>query len=265
MLVSNNAFSSQSMDFLLSFNRCGTHYFCYLIATLTERPLKAPDGRAMFPHAGLSFQPNKKPFYHTHVPETIKTSNKINRLIVLVRDPAEIFIRSFGYENAIKLLRILAYNDPYDPQEQIIYPTAPYHKGKPIDWALASIRQFKTTFETYENFKNPKMLIWYEDLIMHPGQLLPQILDFLHEDHVRLNYVLNNLEHLQEQCRKAYVEQFTGVDPKLSSKSDRKTTNYHQRQASEEEVEELRKVIRDFLGPQLSKYVNYGKKKSALS
>jgi len=113
-------------DLLLSFDKCGTHYTLFALQYLTERPFMDVGGQAMAFKTGLSICNDKLPVYHSHVPGF--GVDKIDKLIVLVRNPLEIFLRNYNIDETNQLLSILAFNHPFDANEEIGYPTGRFFK-----------------------------------------------------------------------------------------------------------------------------------------
>ncbi len=237
------AVQSEGIDITLSFNKCGTHYFLFMTSFLTLRPIKNISNDRFENFKTDMEYPLDRPFlYQTHIPgDLLGRTLSDDRLIVLVRSPLEILLRSFGIEKSKELLNRLVDREPVNAEK--IITIDPYHSSQPIDYALTIVEHLIQIFQCYQDYPSPKkLLVYYEDLISDPIKTMQIVLEFLNEDQKRLPYLAENLEILSQQCQKAYISQFN-VDPSLVIRSNGKDPLFFQSQYKVEELEDLRDLI----------------------
>lgn len=244
----------EAKDLLLSYNKCSTHFTLFSLQYLTQRPIRSivGEGFSHF-HTNLPVIDSKKPLFHTHVLDA-SNANKIQRLIVLVRSPVELFLRMYGFEQSKLLLEIIVYKLPYNSSLEILNAAYDYSKGMPVDNALRAMRNFFKMVSLYREFPRKKTLIFYEDVIAHPEEVMKHLLKFLKEDDSLLDTYTKQLENIRKNCLIAYTNQFQ-VSSKISVRSDSCNVFYYQEKHTSEEVEELKRLIQLALGPKNLPYI----------
>lgn len=241
-------------DVILTFNKCGTHFCLYNLQYLTGRPFKNI-GSAGFLHfhTGLKVS-NLSPIYHTHTPQRIPRHDSVRSLIVIVRNPVELILRFFGYEQGKILLEVLLNTYTGTIPNSVSFPVKEYETGRPFSQALDHIRLLVDIFQFYDNYKGKKILMYYEDLVECPKLFMERILNFLEEDASKLNEFENNLDYIKEECLNAYVKQFNS--PKeLVTTSNGNDPIYYQKIYSDEEKKTIEDLIIQLFPQKCLKYI----------
>lgn len=240
-------------DFLLSFNKCGTHYTLFALQYLTERPFLDGNNQEMSFKTGLPIRNDRQPIYHSHVPSF--NANVSDRLIVLVRSPLEIFLRSYDINEVNKLLSILSFNRPFDSNEEIGYPSGLFLNKINIDCAIKSIKQLLSIYDYYENFSGDRLMVYYEDLILFPENTFRKILNFLNEKEDKMGEFLMNIVALQSTCQSSYIKQFVGCKATEIVRSDGKKIDYYQSQYEKKDILQTVDLIKTVFNKELHPYL----------
>tara|TARA_Y100000389_G_scaffold68081_1_gene64502 strand:- start:609 stop:1271 length:663 start_codon:yes stop_codon:yes gene_type:complete len=171
---------------LLSYPRSGNHLCRFFIELLSEIPTFGCKDNCkdieLFKNTYTDIIPfNIKTnydinycFYKYH---TINKNNNVNDLILIIRNPLEIFARF--YEN--------------------------------LDTKL-----FDTYFDNidyFNNFNGNKLLLYYEDIITDKIDFINKLYDFLNINNIdKKNYVINNIDSLFSLCSKGSNRQWGGIN-----------------------------------------------------
>jgi len=187
---------------LLSYSGSGNHAVRFFIELLSEQPTK-----------GWNYVKEDIPIYLSQysepVPFHIKPNTpfiyqkdhfppihlNVERTILILRNPKEVIIRQFGI-NLFKLV-----------------------DGEISDWPELELH-FNFYFdlvEYYQNFKGPKLLLFYEDILTNKMKFIQTLYDFLNViKPAKLHYVLDNVDKLFTLCLTGTYNSWLGSKSDLS-------------------------------------------------
>lgn len=167
-------------NILLSYPRSGNHLCRFFIELLSEIPTygKTKEDQPIFKNNFLDYIPFKiknkfnknNCFKKCHIADSI--NYKINKFILIIRNPNELFSRRF----------LLV------PENKKIFfnSTLPKH----VDIYLKNI-------DKYNNFKGKKLILYYEDILMYKKEFINKLYNFLELDNEdKKTYVLENIDKL---------------------------------------------------------------------
>ena len=166
----------QHTDIFLSFMRSGTNWLFTCIQALTHKPLfyiehngkNTYSLRAGINHLKAPVDHSKKPLYHSHIFRLVNQFPKNNRLLMIVRNYKEVFIRRVR-DNAENYARLIQKKRQF-----------------------AAYCAYLKVFDSWDPAS--RHLVYYEDLIAKPRETLKGVLDFLGESDHRLNEFMQNYE-----------------------------------------------------------------------
>ena len=182
----NQPHTVENTDIFLSFMRSGTNWLFTCIQALTNKPLyyvehggtKTYSIRSGINHLGVSLDQNKKPLYHTHIFNLAGQLPKSNRLLLILRNYKEVFIRRIR-DNPQDYAHLIKRNKQF-------YAYCSYLK----------------VFDSWDPQK--RLLIYYEDLILKPRETLKSVLDFLEESDHKLDPFMKHFESYRKKTVQSY-------------------------------------------------------------
>lgn len=237
--------TAYAKELLLSNNKCSTHFCLYSIQYLTGKPIKSYLGNGFQKfHTQLPISKNKLPIYHSHVANSVfSLRNNRDRLIYLTRNPIELLLRTFGYKNALKHLQYMHEHNTL--------------KNNKTD-TPSQIRTITNIIKSYLAFHHypieQRLLLYYEDVISNPMKEMEKILNLIGERRTRLNRYAENIETIRNNARTAYTNQWD-YDASHVIRSDGINPLYYQEKIASEEVEELKKWIRQVFPEPTHQYI----------
>jgi hypothetical protein len=144
------------MNYLLSYPRSGNSWLRYCIEVLTKKRTAGylAGGRSI--ETSILKSNAKKPIFLTkrHRPQDCTNITKKDSLILLVRNYKEVVIRHKGKSKSIM-----------DEGSSL----------QNVDTAVSYLKLLRF----YHCFKGPKLIVYYEDLILRPFLALEEVLNFL--------------------------------------------------------------------------------------
>ncbi len=220
----SNTLSNQDENriFFLTHPRSGTNWSFYIMQYFTQRPISY---YYTYHEAYDLPQDFTKPFIH-HCHDAnffneifghysyLKAPNKNkDKLFILIRDPTETFFRE---------------KDSFNTAVSQLYEESPY-----------GVESFFNNLSFYDSWSSKtKLLIYYEDLINYPNEIIKEILFFLDDSINSLdNFMLNYEEHKQKTV-KYYDEVHHSY-----SKGD--CVDFHQKKYSHQEKKNLQNLIKE--------------------
>ena len=138
-----------------------------------------------------------------------KVDSSKNKLLVLYRNPKELLIRKYNGDQA-------------ELQKKLM-------KGEPIDFYFYYFRFF-------DKWAREKLLVYYEDLLFSLEITLWKVLDYLKEDHQRLEDYLENIDEYRQKILFSYSMQHP---EKGGSFSKGKDSLFHSKQISNKVLIEI--------------------------
>lgn len=196
-------------NILLSYPRSGNHLCRFMIELLSEIPTFGckdnPKDIELYKNTyteNIPFNIKKSYdinncFYKYH---TINKNHETNKLILIIRNPLEIFARF--YEN----LNTELFDTYFDN----------------IDY--------------FENFNGDKLLLYYEDILTDKISFINTLYSFLNLNNIeKKNYVIDNIDNLYSLCSKGSKREWGGINSnfnikyyysKLSSNDKKDLDNY---------------------------------------
>ncbi len=175
--------NASGVEFLMSYPRCGTNLLTAYIQEFTAKPVGVAVG-TISPLATnrlqIALNPAKKTLYRGHHGIELKPWNKNgNKLICIVRNYRECISREHRKKSTDKLLH------------------EAFHKNPTFQHYMDNLRVFD------EWDQNNRLLIYYEDLILHPVQEVKRVLAFLGEDSPE-NLTEDRLSQISEKTLGSY-------------------------------------------------------------
>jgi hypothetical protein len=183
--------------FILSYPRSGNTWLRYCLEFLTQRPSLSRMGLRYFLQQPLGFTTGfmldlgKQPIEKIHCRrEIVGSVTETDTLIFIVRNPKETFARQGRRGLSLHTSKLAG-------------------KGYNRDIYFDNIA-------LYETWNNPrKLLIYYEDLLLHPRKTLEAILSFLGESCDRLDLFMSEYQTHQTTSRELYQNSRPTVDDVL--------------------------------------------------
>jgi len=197
---------------ILSYPGSGNNLTRFLIELLTEQPTigwdAVPEDVAIYKATfskpvPFNITDETQPIYKKeHIVPT--SDRKYERLILLLRNPKEVVVRQGGFN----LKNVL---DGYFINTEIIN---------------LHFNMYFNMVNYYNNFKGPKKVFYYEDMLNNKPQFVKELYDFLKVDKPeKLKYTLDNLDEL-------YIMSLKGTNRIwLGAKSDISTSYYFKKLA----------------------------------
>jgi len=214
-------------NILLSYSGSGNHLVRFFIELLAERPtLGWSDVKEDVPIYNATFA-EKIPFNITETSTPIfrkehyipKADEKVEQLILIVRDPKEVIVRQAG----INLNTLV---DGMLTNTQII--------ENHCLWYCSLVKY-------YIDFKGPKLLLFYEDLITKRKESIQKLYDFIQPNKPeKLEYALKNIDRLYAMSKGGKNRVWLG--PKSNG-----TTSYYFDKLKYSSKEFLTKTVNAFL------------------
>jgi len=221
---------------LLSFPRSGNHLIRFIIEFLTLKPT-----------SGCKSNNKDKPIYtnnfkdKTVLANVNKTADFICYKCHFVKHIKEDFINTT--HNLILIIR--------DPKECINRHRSLDPKNKIKKQKNLHSKLYLENIEYYHNFKNKKLLIYYEDIIQHPKKIINQLFKFFNSKRYQYKKLINNINYYFDQSATATGRAWAGI----ISGND---INYHSAKMTEEEkinfIDEINETIKDYIVT--IKYIN---------
>jgi len=178
----------EGCEFLLTNMRAGTNLTICSLQILTNKPVRfftpsliEKDDLLGVNRLNIEVDYTKKILFRTHDSDIEKVPNDKNQLLMVLRNPKEVLL---GF----------MYDDPDTFTEFLDSESA--------------FLGYLDRIRTYDNWpEENKLLIYYEDLILEPENVLPEILDFFNESHDKLAMHLNNVEEDRLKISMSYQKQ----------------------------------------------------------
>lgn len=196
--------NKKDRTYILSYPRSGNTWMRYCLEWLTKRPsfsrfnLKHHVNFPLGWTSGFEIDINKPGLEKVHTAIELQRTNandKTESLIFIVRNPKEVLIRHIG-----KVKLVDAMSKAETPEYFQIYFDA---------------------LKIFEEWRSPrKILIYYEDFIQMPTEVLSSLLDFLHEPADSLPAFLKQFEDHRKKCLQVYKDsKSNGTEVLFHSKS----------------------------------------------
>lgn len=219
VLAMGFCFGQEGNTILFSFPRSGLHWACYCVLNLTE------DYYVDFPEAYATLKDQsmlegrEKKILRAHTQRYFQESvapidRQHDRLILLMRDYKECISREA--------------RDNWDDALQLLYGKISPGKAKSIFDNL----------ELYDSWPSDRrLLIYYEDLLSNPKQVLAELVEFLGEDDHLLRPFMKNYEKHQETMLTAY-------QGKHGTFSQGKDLHYHSKKAPPQVIHDMDEYVK---------------------
>ncbi|MDX8430981.1 MAG: sulfotransferase domain-containing protein [Candidatus Algichlamydia australiensis] len=195
--------SSSEFDlYFLTYPRCGTHWLMYCIGHFSHRECRAGPKLISYSTAGIEHDPTLPPYRHTHFHSQVEKSDD-TLLILQVRNYKECMIR--------------------------------HHRS--VKKALQNISEKKNYFENLKLYDSwdpeRRLLVYYEDLILHPKQTLTKVLKFLdcYDEQELEEFLFNIAAHRRKVLQ--FYKKYGGA------RSKGKDLTYHSKDVSDRELQAL--------------------------
>jgi len=203
--------SNMRKNFLISYPRSGNHWVRFIIEWFSGKPTN-----------GLSL--NDPPIYKSIPNKNILSHVKTNDFIIH---------KSHGTPNqANKLILILR-----NPKECI------YRHKKKID--KKNIDDYMSLIKFYDNHKKMKLLVYYEDLILSPKDVITDITKFLEiYNEKKMNNFMENYDFLFKESIKVYdnswkTKNIFGSKLRVSETNGEKII-YHSNKINKKELDQFK-------------------------
>ena len=205
----DNPRSVENTDVFLSFMRTGTNWLFTCIQALTNKPLyyvehasKGQYGiRKGINHLKINLDEAKKPLYHSHITDLVNQLPRSNRLLLIIRNYKEVFIRRVR-DNPEDFSQLIKRNKQF--------------------------RVYCSYLNVYEKWDpQNRLLIYYEDLIQKPAETLKAVLNFLGENDDKLKHFMENFETYRQKTVQSYHRVQSSRGGSMSKGQD---VLYHSRQ-----------------------------------
>jgi len=241
--------------FFLSYPGSGTHWLLYCIEKLGRiKTFWEGGSRAVFENPKLLSQDKYDKNYVIHATHLCWKENGIafhqknnHGLIAIVRNYKEAVVKKKSRHDSVLNMKNIFYD--LEGRENII------EKGNHADHDYIRI------LKKYHFYKNPKILIYYEDLLENPERELIKIVKFLNKNfgsyynRPEIENFVNNLEPNKKDC----LERYSKTIEKPSTFGDKNKLNFHQNKIKEGQRLEIDEFIQKKYPLLYNKYlIRYG-------
>jgi len=222
------------MNLLLSYPRSGNTWFRYCVEAITKRRthgyLQQEAGHFDRNHLGsyvdLGVNENGPDILtKRHAVEQLNGKN-VDKLILIVRNYKEVLIRH----------RMDNWNDKFDLK---------FLRNSCFGKVSTSSRNYATIIKYFDEFKGPKMILYYEDIITDLKAVLEKTSEFLGTGQDNIDEFMLNLDSHKENSLKIYG----------ASQTKGNTTEYHSKILSIEEKKNWDRALKEFDKDLYSKYL----------
>ena len=207
--------SAYSRGLVVTPPKSGTHWFMYSIAALTGIDTFADQRFSKY----IDYDPGKGVLRHTHglkLKQYLPLGEEDEKVILLIRDYKECLVRRWGYQYPMILKKL-------DPKKN----------GGDLYSYVETLKRFDQWDE------DKRLLLYYEDLILHPRATLKTVLDFLGEDDALLDDFLANMERHKQNSLSFYASNRTYGRP-ISKGND---IHYHKKRIPRWYLDELDRIF----------------------
>lgn len=195
---------------LITYPRSGTNWFLHCITTLMKDPT-TPDTSPSKVQRLENYHSFEIIEAMTGAPWTHTFAPKKDKIIMLIRNYKECMLRHFNGDPLI-VIDHLTNDEPYPKQLRF----------------FSNLQHFELWPE------NNRLLIYYEDLLTDPEQVLTNALVFLDLPLTHLEHFLENIEAEQTKMRSQYNEAHERTHlPGVGSQSEGKDLLYHSKKVPE--------------------------------
>lgn len=216
--------------FLLSYLRSARNWLLYSLYHIAPNYDVCHQNQLLIQYGYESKPDAKKAIFPYHFTDNLTRfpnfPNKTDRIIFLLRNYRECFMRNFKDDVELTCEELAK-------KESIYYSLLEYYDSYPDD---------------------KKILIHYEDLILHPRETFTKIVDFLNEDHAPLEDFLNSFQEHKERSIRAYDKKHP-----YGSSSKGVDVLFHTKKIPLQVIQEIDELIRNdhpkLWNKYLSKYV----------
>lgn len=226
-----------SDSYLISYPRSGLHFTHYQLIYLSHKVCYDFRNKAyhywdngVLHKYGVYENKDDILLYLSHVSPEHLNSNT-DKLILLLRNYRECHLRNLSYD-LNRIVDVISMNRMY-------IPVNAYDIGS----------GYFTNLYAFDSFEGKKLIVYYEDLVAHPKEVITRIFNFLEVTPIDLDHFYDNLSQHRSECIQRY--QIHG-----GSKSQGENMLFHSEKITASENEMLDDLVKKHHPILWDKYLN---------